>query len=47
MKQFVQYIVTDGQALADELHYAKLPPSLQQIDKQLLDQVQGGHPGGQ
>ncbi len=42
VKKFVEYIIGDGQALAEQLHYAKLPASLQQIDKQLLDQVQGG-----
>ncbi len=52
VKSFVEYIVTNGQSMADQLHYAKLPDSLQQIDKHLLEQVQGantsgGQPGSQ
>jgi H+-transporting ATPase len=42
VKGFVQYIITGGQDPAEQLHYAKLPASLQQIDEQLLQQVQGG-----
>jgi phosphate transport system substrate-binding protein len=42
VKGFVQYIITDGQNPAEQLHYAKIPVSLQQIDQQLLQQVQGG-----
>ncbi len=41
VKNFIEYIITDGQSLADQLHYAKLPDSLQQIDKRLLQEVQG------
>lgn len=41
VKSFVEYVITSGQSIADQLHYAKLPDSLQQIDKQLLEQVQG------
>jgi phosphate transport system substrate-binding protein len=41
VKNFIGYIITDGQSLADQLHYAKLPDSLQQIDKRLLEEVQG------
>lgn len=46
VKQFVEYIVTGGQSLAEGLDYAKLPDSLQQIDQHLLDQVQGSNPAG-
>lgn len=46
VKGFVEYIITNGQAMADQLHYAKLPDSLQQIDKHLLEQVQGPNTGG-
>ncbi len=46
VKNFVEYIVTNGQSIADQLHYAKLPDSLQEIDKKLLDQVQGPNTGG-
>jgi len=42
VKGFVQYIITGGQGPAEQLHYAKIPVSLQQIDQQLLQQVQGG-----
>lgn len=40
MKGFVQYIITDGETPAEQMHYAKIPASLQQIDEQLLRQVQ-------
>ncbi len=46
VKNFVEYIVTNGQSLSDQLHYAKLPDSLQLIDKDLLEQVQGENTGG-
>ncbi|MGA6987720.1 MAG: phosphate ABC transporter substrate-binding protein PstS [Terriglobales bacterium] len=42
VKGFVQYIITGGQNPAEQLHYAKIPASLQQIDERLLQQVQGG-----
>lgn len=42
VKGFVQYIITGGQDPAEQLHYAKIPASLQQIDQELLQQVQGG-----
>jgi len=42
VKGFVQYIITAGQTPAEQMHYAKIPASLQQIDEQLLGQVQGG-----
>jgi phosphate transport system substrate-binding protein len=52
MTNFVKYVLTTGQDQAAQLHYSKLPPSLQQADQQLLSQVsgQGGDnksPGGQ
>jgi phosphate transport system substrate-binding protein len=37
--KFVQYIITTGQDAAPALHYAKLPPELQQLNQQLLQQV--------
>lgn len=40
MKAFIEYVITDGQQFADELHYSKLPQSLQQLDRNLLAQVQ-------
>ncbi len=39
-KAFIQYVITDGQAATEELHYSKLPASLQQIDNTLLNKVQ-------
>ncbi len=42
VKGFVQYIITGGQDPAEQLHHAKIPASLQQIDQELLQQVPGG-----
>jgi phosphate transport system substrate-binding protein len=43
-KAFVQYVITAGQSATEQLHYSKLPDSLQQIDQNLLNKVQaGGH----
>jgi len=39
VSKFIQYVITSGQDRAPELHYAKLPPQLQQLDQQLLQQV--------
>ena len=36
LKQFVQYIITDGQAAAETLNYAPLPDSVKQYDQQQL-----------
>lgn len=38
LKEFVQYIVTQGQNQAESLFYAKLPDALQQQDQNLLSQ---------
>ncbi len=43
-KAFIKYVITDGQAATEQLHYSKLPSSLQQIDDGLLNKVQ---PAGQ
>ena len=43
-KAFIQYVITDGQAATEPLHYSKLPASLQHIDQDLLSKVQ---PAGQ
>jgi len=40
VKEFVQYIITDGQASAQGLQYATLPLSLAQQDQVLLSQIQ-------
>ena len=42
VKEFIQYIITDGQAAAQSLQYAKLPPSLAEQDQKLLGEIQGG-----
>ncbi|HLV86778.1 MAG TPA: phosphate ABC transporter substrate-binding protein PstS [Candidatus Sulfotelmatobacter sp.] len=40
LKDFVQYIISDGQSAAENLQYSKLPPSLAGQDQQLLGQLQ-------
>jgi phosphate transport system substrate-binding protein len=47
LKQFVQYIVTQGQDQAESLSYARLPSPLQEQDKTLLSQVGGAAPPAQ
>jgi phosphate transport system substrate-binding protein len=39
LKNFVQYIVTQGQDIATQFYYAKLPASLVQIDQKLLGEM--------
>lgn len=39
LKNFVQYVVGDGQATADSLNYAPLPDSVKQYDQQTLGQM--------
>lgn len=39
LKSFLQYIVTDGQAAANELNYAPLPDGVKQFDQQQLNQL--------
>ena len=39
LRQFIEYIVTQGQDTAETLFYAKLPASLQQQDQALLSQL--------
>ena len=39
LKDFIQYIITDGQSISQSLSYAPLPDSLQQQDKKLLDEM--------
>ncbi len=39
-KQFITYVISDGQSIADELHYAKLPASLVQLDRKLLEELE-------
>jgi phosphate transport system substrate-binding protein len=42
VKEFVEYIITEGQASAQSLEYATLPLSLAGQDQQLLSQIQAG-----
>lgn len=42
VKQFVQFIITDGQAAAEGLQYSKLPESLVSQDDKLLGELQTG-----
>lgn len=39
LKNFLQYVVTDGQAAAQQLNYAPLPDSVKQFDQQQLNQL--------
>lgn len=39
VKNFLQYVITNGQASAESLNYAKLPAALQQQDQQLLSKM--------
>ena len=39
LKNFIQYIVTDGQGSADSLFYAKLPATLANQDQKLLSEI--------
>lgn len=41
LQKFVQYVITSGQSSAGPLHYAPLPPSLQQLDQKLLAGIGG------
>ena len=36
LKQFLSYVVTDGQTAANELKYAPLPEAIKQYDQQQL-----------
>ena len=39
LKQFIQYIITDGQSVAGSLNYAPLPDGVKQYDQQQLQQL--------
>ena len=39
LKNFIQYIITDGQSTAGSLNYAPLPDGVKQFDKQQLGQM--------
>jgi phosphate transport system substrate-binding protein len=42
LKQFIQYVITDGQATAGKLNYAPLPDSVKQYDQQQLQLLTAG-----
>jgi len=42
VKDFVQYVITQGQSSAEGLQYAKLPQSLADQDQKLLAEIGGG-----
>ncbi|MFZ0294863.1 MAG: phosphate ABC transporter substrate-binding protein PstS [Candidatus Sulfotelmatobacter sp.] len=45
VKEFIEYVITDGQASADSLFYAKLPSGLADQDQKLLgDMMANGKP---
>ncbi len=47
LKQFIQYVITDGQATAETLNYAPLPDEVKQYDRQQLEQLMAaGQPIG-
>jgi phosphate transport system substrate-binding protein len=39
LKQFITYVVTDGQQAAAGLNYAPLPDSVKQLNVQALNQL--------
>ena len=39
MKDFIKYVLTDGQASVGSLNYPPLPQSIQQLDLKTLDQI--------
>jgi len=39
LKSFLQYVVTDGQTAANDLHYAPLPDGVKQFDQQQLNML--------
>ncbi len=42
LKQFIEYIITDGQTVAGTLNYAPLPDGVKQYDQQQLQQLTAG-----
>jgi phosphate transport system substrate-binding protein len=41
-QEFIEYVVSKGQAIATQLHYAPLPASITGLDQHLLAQLGGG-----
>ena len=46
VRKFIQYVITDGQSQAGDLHYAKLPQSLIDLDQKMLGAQAGQAAGG-
>ena len=44
LKNFIQYVITDGQATAGSLNYAPLPDGVKQFDQQQLQSNDGRRP---
>src|SRR5271154_1601693 len=42
LKNFIQYIITDGQPTAGSLNYAPLPDGMKQFDQQQINQMTAG-----
>lgn len=42
LKEFVTYVLGEGQGVANQLHYAPLPDSMRQYDMQLVGQLTAG-----
>jgi len=42
VKDFVQFVITQGQNSAEQMDYARLPSSLAEQDQKLLGELQGG-----
>lgn len=39
LKSFLEYVITDGQAVANQLHYAPLPDGVKQFDEQQIKEL--------
>ena len=44
LRDFIRYILTDGQQVATKLDYAAIPKSVVQLDEGLLSQTEGANP---
>lgn len=42
LKQFLNYVVTEGQSAAERLHYAPLPEAIKEYDQQQLNRMTAG-----
>ncbi len=39
-RDFIEYVITEGQSIADRLHYAALPPSIETVDHSLVGELE-------